>query len=452
MDLERTAFSEEDGKGDLYGSGGGASSVSCSICLECVVERGDRSIAKLQCGHEFHLDCIGSAFNAKGAMQCPNCRKVEKGQWLYANGCRSLSEFNVDELFNEDLYDLTYSELPFGFQWCPFRGFMQLSSLFDEGEPQPNAYHDLLGSAAFGEQLNTSSGTHVCPYLALHGFPHAIHPTPSNSADAAPDGASFHWHPSGLGPSSNDAINAHGYSATEPRHHNWQQASIPFSMSGNTLNNAEQPTSQFASRLSRNDSASQQRLGSFIHPFPLIQGAVARAGSNLVASLAPPIIGDAVNHTRGHIGHMYQHSTSSSTLRNVPFTPIRRMRQRGLALVSSVGTQPSTENGGFYGFSLSSGSVNRSHQDSDSNGRRFDRFYGWIREGFAPLPWIPVDGEPWWWSPFHPNQQNPPTGSADSINRNYFPQRVNGERVAQGRVENNSGHQRPPVPRMSHFM
>lgn len=57
-------------------------------------------------------DCIGSAFNIKGAMQCPNCRKIEKGQWLYANGCRTFPEFNMDEwAHDEDLYDLSYSEM-----------------------------------------------------------------------------------------------------------------------------------------------------------------------------------------------------------------------------------------------------------------------------------------------------------------------------------------------------
>ncbi|MFS7968928.1 putative transcription factor C2H2 family [Helianthus anomalus] len=30
-------------------------SVSCSICLEVVADSGDRSMAKLQCGHQFHL-------------------------------------------------------------------------------------------------------------------------------------------------------------------------------------------------------------------------------------------------------------------------------------------------------------------------------------------------------------------------------------------------------------
>lgn len=57
-------------------------------------------------------DCIGSAFNIKGAMQCPNCRKIEKGQWLYANGCRSFPELSVEDWnHDEDLYDLTYSEM-----------------------------------------------------------------------------------------------------------------------------------------------------------------------------------------------------------------------------------------------------------------------------------------------------------------------------------------------------
>lgn len=44
-------------------------------------------------------------------MQCPNCRKVEKGRWLYANGHRSSSDFDFDGWVTEDIYDLGYSEL-----------------------------------------------------------------------------------------------------------------------------------------------------------------------------------------------------------------------------------------------------------------------------------------------------------------------------------------------------
>lgn len=45
-------------------------------------------------------------------MQCPNCRKIEKGQWLYANGSRPLPEFSMDDwAHDEDIYDLSYSEM-----------------------------------------------------------------------------------------------------------------------------------------------------------------------------------------------------------------------------------------------------------------------------------------------------------------------------------------------------
>lgn len=55
-------------------------------------------------------DCIGSAFNAKGEMQCPNCRKVETGLWLYANGHRG--EVNMDDwTLEDDLNDLSRPEM-----------------------------------------------------------------------------------------------------------------------------------------------------------------------------------------------------------------------------------------------------------------------------------------------------------------------------------------------------
>lgn len=45
-------------------------------------------------------------------MQCPNCRKIEKGQWLYSNGSRPNAEFNMEDwVHDEDLYDISYSEM-----------------------------------------------------------------------------------------------------------------------------------------------------------------------------------------------------------------------------------------------------------------------------------------------------------------------------------------------------
>lgn len=58
-----------------------------------------------------YTDCIGSAFNVKGAMQCPNCRKVERGQWLFASGSTSsLPEFVMDDWIPSD-YALNYTEM-----------------------------------------------------------------------------------------------------------------------------------------------------------------------------------------------------------------------------------------------------------------------------------------------------------------------------------------------------
>ncbi|KAJ6834720.1 uncharacterized protein M6B38_333350 [Iris pallida] len=411
-----------------------SSSSPCSICLELVVDHGDRSIARLRCGHDFHLDCIGSAFNAKGAMQCPNCRKVEKGRWLYANGHRSSSDFDLDGWVTEDIYDLSYSELqPFGLQWCPFRGFTQLASLFEEGESQLNSYHESLGNTSFGDHPSAPNSSHVCPYLALHGFPPHMHgAAPSSSADSVPENNPFPRHPSnfGGGPPSADMPNSHSFPPVEPQNHNWQQQhSLPFSLLGNAN---DLSAAQFAPRLSRSDASGQQRLGSFVHPHPLVHGPFPRTGSNLMASLGPPVVGDARGHThaRGHgSSHMYQQSMPSSTLRSSPFPPIRRPRPRGPTLVSSLAT------------TTSSSGNSRSHQEAENAARHFDRFYGWVsRESFTSLPWIPLEGESQWWGPFNPNQAPQSGGS-------FLQRPANGERVAQSRPEN--GFQRmPPAPRM----
>ncbi|KAL4378988.1 hypothetical protein GQ457_02G002630 [Hibiscus cannabinus] len=111
-----------------------SSDISCSVCLDLVSHAGDRSRAKLQCGHEFHLDCIGSAFNMKGAMQCPICQKVEQGQWLYANGpTPSLPEPRMEDWSPVDYDDdgPVHSEMPVRTQWCPFEEFTGVDSSSD---------------------------------------------------------------------------------------------------------------------------------------------------------------------------------------------------------------------------------------------------------------------------------------------------------------------------------
>lgn len=62
MGLGNDDLSVVDESADDAGVGGGGGTggkgfglVSCSICLEVVADNGDRSWAKLQCGHQFHL-------------------------------------------------------------------------------------------------------------------------------------------------------------------------------------------------------------------------------------------------------------------------------------------------------------------------------------------------------------------------------------------------------------
>lgn len=412
MDLE---------KPDVPDDRKGVVSPSCSICLEFVFDLGERSVAKLQCGHEFHLDCIGSAFNAKGAMQCPNCRKVEKGRWLYANGLRPYTDFDLDGWITENIYDLSYSELPFGFQWCPIRGFTRLTALLEDGESQPNSYHEPLGSSTLGDHTNASTSTHACPYLALHQAVHVAH---SSASISVPETASFHRHPTNLGvqPSA-EMLNSHNFSATDAQNSNWPQLSPPLSMP--LVGNSDHATSPFGLRLSRSDTINQQRLGSFVHAHPILHSSIAtRSGNNLLAStMGPPIMREVRAHARGH-----GQSVSSSSSRASPFTPVRRSRPRGLALIS---TSSSADLGGLYGFSVTSSS-SRSLQDSDR------RYFGWGREGYTPLPWIPVEGESQWWGPFNPNHA-PQFGS--------FLQRggTSSEIIAQNHSESGY-HQQIPLP------
>ncbi|XVE73318.1 hypothetical protein DITRI_Ditri11bG0108100 [Diplodiscus trichospermus] len=168
-----------------------SSEVSCSICLDLVYDTGGRSRAKLQCGHEFHLDCIGSAFNMKGTMQCPNCRKVEKGQWLFANGStRSLPELSMEDWnLDDDYYDPFYPEMPFRGQWCPFGEFTRIGSSSEEVESPSTTSAALRSNGELDALTRSRSFPHPSPFE--HGsssrggssFPSSVFPHhPGNGA------------------------------------------------------------------------------------------------------------------------------------------------------------------------------------------------------------------------------------------------------------------------------
>ncbi|XP_066351094.1 E3 ubiquitin-protein ligase IPI1-like isoform X1 [Miscanthus floridulus] len=427
MDLKRSPPAEAAGAG----GGGRGGAAACSICLDPVLARGaGRSVAKLQCGHEFHLDCIGSAFNAKGAMQCPNCRKIEKGRWLYASGHRPSADIDMGGWVTSDNYDIT-SELPFGFQWCPFSGFTQLASVFEEREAEPT-YHTT------GDHSSAASSSLVCPYLALRGFVHPVH-VPSTSNSGA-ESTSFHRHSTGLeGHATPDLNNAPVFHATESRNHDSEHrhlSNLPVS------GIPEYSMTPFGIGLPRYDSGSQPRLRSYVHHHPLIHRPTPRSGSNLVAPLGsvPAVVAETRGHGHGARGHMYQQSMHSS-VQGSPFPPTtRRVRPRALTITSFIAATSSGEIGGPHGFPAP-GAVNRSVSDAEGISRPIDRPYTWGREGFAPFPWIPAEGESHWWGTFNP-MQNHAHGS--------FTRRPSGERP-QSHPEN--GYQPvPPSQRMPPFL
>lgn len=127
-----------------------ATPVICSICLDAVAADLDRSTAKLQCGHEFHLDCIGSAFNVKKVMQCPNCRKVETGRWLYASSvARPVPEIVMENWnLSGENHGVAYPGVPFSIRWCPFSDLEGSYSSFEVVESSQPAYHNLPGPAS----------------------------------------------------------------------------------------------------------------------------------------------------------------------------------------------------------------------------------------------------------------------------------------------------------------
>lgn len=342
-------------------------SVSCSICLEVVTDNGDRSFAKLLCGHQFHLDCIGSAFNIKGAMQCPNCRKIEKGQWLYANGSRSYPEFSMDDwTHDEDLYDLSYSEMSFGVHWCPFGNMARLPSSFEEGEFSSIAYPDIIGQhAAFAEHTAVSSASHPCPYVAYFG---PIHPSSSNSGGAVSEAPNFnHWNGSSV-PSEMPA--SYTFPAVDLHYHSWEHHTPPFSTASSRLVGADQPSVSPASQRPVRGGSDVPRSGSFMHPFLVGHSSAARAGSSMGSSMIPPYPGsnararDRVQALQAY--YQPQQHPNSTTMRAPVSSVARRASSHGgsTQLTPPVATSPD-QSGGFFLIPSSSSGRNFQEENQD---------------------------------------------------------------------------------------
>lgn len=360
--------------------------VSCSICLEVISDDGERTKVKLQCGHEFHLDCIGSAFNAKGEMQCPNCRKVETGLWLYANGHRG--EVNMDDwTLEDDLNDLSRPEMPFSLHWCPFSVLARLAA-FQEGVSIAAAYRNLIANhAIFTEQMPASSAAHSRPHVPY--FQPLQSPSlASNSADGVNDGPTFH-HWTGLsGP--NDTNNSHAFPSVELHHNIWDHHSPPFSpTSSRIINGTDQAqVSSIMLSLLRSDSDGVPRIGAYTHPFYLSHGSSSRTGNSVIL---PPFLGNYLAHAHATGLHSY-HQPPNPVAVQAPVLPIvrRSTGQRGYGTIDSA---PSSDQPGVY--LIPSGSSGQNLPDAENNAGRV--FYAWESNHFAPYPLAPIGSTSNWW-------------------------------------------------------
>ncbi|KAF5454102.1 hypothetical protein F2P56_023790 [Juglans regia] len=409
----------DDGGGKCFGS------VSCSICLEIVADNRDRSWAKLQCGHQFHLDCIGSAFNIKGAMQCPNCRKIEKGQWLYGNSCRSFTEFSIDDwTHDEDLYDLSYSEMSFGVHWCPFGSLTQPPSSFEEGDFPSSAYHDQLGQhAIFAEHTAVSSATHPCPYVAYFG---PIHPSSSNSNGTVSEASNLnnHWGPSV--PSEMPA--SYAFPGMDLHYHGWEHHSSPFPTTGSRIAAADQPSILPATQRSARTSSDIPRSGSFMHPFVIGHSSGGRQGSVVASSMIPPYPGsnararDRVQALQAY----YQQQPNNPTTMRTPIIPgtRRSSSHRGMAQVGPVASS-SDQTGPFY--IIAPGLSGRNFQEAESP--LSNRFHPWERDHLPSFSSSQVDRDSGWGT-YHQAAGGSDTGIRSS---NFRQRHGSGRTSAQNR-------------------
>ncbi|WOH04603.1 hypothetical protein DCAR_0624014 [Daucus carota subsp. sativus] len=405
-------------------SGADAGKEACSICLDVVSDNADRSFAKLHCGHLFHLDCIGSAFNVKGAMQCPNCRKTEKGQWLYSNGSRPYTEINMEDWVpDEDLYDHSHSEMSFGVHWCPFSGLTRHPSSFDESDLSPIPYHDLLGQhAVFAEHAAVSSGSHHCPYVAYFG------PFPSSSSfrGSVSDGSTFssHWNSRSA---ASEMPTSYAFPSVDVHYHSWEQQSSLFPTASSRVPGPDQASLPSMTQRAARNNFDNPRPGSFVHPFAVGHGhgSNARSGSSIAASMFPPYPGSVARaRERAQALEAYfQHPPGNSQGLHTPVMPTLRRSNGHRNMAQGDTLALSIEHGNGFYFLSSSPTAGRNFAEADNS--MSNHFYAWEREQFPSFPSSESDRDPIWGLVHHQLPGAPDTG----IRPASFRQRHGSERM-----------------------
>lgn len=311
---------------------------------------------------------------------------------------------------DEDLYDVSYSEMPFRFHWCPFGRLAQLPSLFEEGESSPPVtFHDFMGQHVFTEHLSVSAapgGAHPCPYVAyLHPLPSLASSSSSHVPDRSMDGSVYHDHWNHLtGPSDGRPLQAAQHA--DFHHNHW--AHLPHSYAQPNSNNGvtEQLGVSFGTMRPARVDGDSQRRGSVVSPSYFSNGSGSRSRAPNVPPLVPQFM-----RAHGSINEQFQQNSSSSLFAGAH-------RSGGLRPTPP----PQPENPTFCLFPPGS-SGHGSMETDDAGG---NRFYAWERDRFAPYPLMPVDCETSWWS----SQQS--HGASESTTA-PAPRRLFGQWIGLGR-------------------
>jgi hypothetical protein len=81
-------------------------SEACGICLE-QLHAGDAAKHRLQCGHEFHTECIIRWFRRRNASSCPICRDDPAVRHVGARGGHGASGADVTHTLHSATSDFT---------------------------------------------------------------------------------------------------------------------------------------------------------------------------------------------------------------------------------------------------------------------------------------------------------------------------------------------------------
>ncbi|KAK1388458.1 E3 ubiquitin-protein ligase RFI2 [Heracleum sosnowskyi] len=353
-------FGDLDHVDDGDGCGKALSAVSCTICLDVVTDSGDRSFAKLQCGHQFHLDCIGSAFNAKGAMQCPNCRKLEKGQWLYSNGSRSYAEFTMDGLVQFESSYPNNSEMIYVVNWGPI--YTRLPSSFDGDVFSSITYHGLIAQhAVIVEPTAVLSASYHWPYVAYSGpYSSALH-----SRGSVSNSSTFRSHL--------NSLSAPTSSTAGP-----DQLSFP----------------SMTQRVAR-DSIGMQRSGSFVRPSSVDHGTDDRAGSSVAASRLTPYrdIAALSRERMLALQAYFQHPPGNSQGVRTPYVPSAERSNGHMNITRGEPGAELSEQASRVSFPSTSAAGRNVLETQNSMP---NHFHAWEREQYTSFPSNEAEREPIW--------------------------------------------------------